>query len=72
MVNRDDMLHELSKIADYFRKSEPQSPLSLTLDEAIRRARLTWPELLEEVVASEETRNTMLTQLGIRPQKKAE
>ncbi len=72
VVNRDDMLHELSKIADYFRKSEPQSPLSLTLDEAIRRARLTWPELLEEVVASEETRNTMLTQLGIRPQKKAE
>ena len=72
VVNRDDMLHELSKIADYFRKSEPQSPLSLTLDEAIRRARLSWPELLEEVVANEETRNAMLTQLGIRPLQKKE
>jgi type VI secretion system protein ImpA len=72
VVNRDDMLNELSKIADYFRKSEPQSPLSLTLDEAVRRARLSWPELLEEVMENEDTRNTMLVNLGIRPRKKAE
>ena len=68
-ANRDDMLRDLGRIADYFRKFEPQSPLSLTLDEAIRRARLSWPELLEEVVANEDVRNTMLVQLGIRPRK---
>ena len=69
-VTREDMLRELGKIADFFRKSEPQSPLPLTLDDAIRRARLSWQELLEEVVANEEARNAMLLQLGIRPPKK--
>jgi len=66
-VTREDMLGELARIADYFRKSEPQSPLSLTLEEAVRRARLSWPELLAEVVSDTATRNAMLTQLGIRP-----
>ena len=68
-VTREDMLRDLARIADYFRRFEPQSPLSLTLDEAIRRARLSWNELLEEVVASQDARNAMLVQLGIRPKK---
>lgn len=66
-VSRNDMLLELAKIADYFREAEPQSPISLTLDEAVRRARLTWPELLHEIVPNDDARNAMLTQLGIRP-----
>ena len=68
-ANREDMLRDLARIADYFRRFEPQSPLSLTLDEAIRRARLSWNELLEEVVENQDLRNTMLMQLGIRPKK---
>jgi hypothetical protein len=28
---------------------------------------MTWPELLAEVVADTDTRNTILTTLGIRP-----
>lgn len=66
-VSRNDMLLELAKIVDYFREAEPQSPISLTLDEAVRRARLTWPELLHEIVPNDDARNAMLTQLGIRP-----
>ena len=69
-VTREDMLRELARIADFFRAAEPQSPLSLTLDEAVRRARLSWPELLQEVVPNEEARNAMLLMLGIRPTKK--
>ena len=68
-VNRDDMLSRLSEIAEFFRKQEPQSPLSLTLDEAIRRARLTWDELLAEVVADQAARDNMMIRLGIRPKK---
>jgi type VI secretion system protein ImpA len=49
-VTRDDMLRELERVADFFRRSEPHSPLAYTLEEAVRRGRLTWPELLSEVV----------------------
>jgi type VI secretion system protein ImpA len=67
MVTRDDALRVLGEIADYFRRTEPHSPIAYTLDEAVRRGRLTWPELLAEVVADMNTRNGILTMLGIRP-----
>ncbi|MBS0644709.1 MAG: type VI secretion system protein TssA [Proteobacteria bacterium] len=66
-VTRDDMLRELTRIADYFRRTEPQSPLAYTLEEAVRRGRLTWPELLAELVTDNGVRNSMLNSLGIRP-----
>ncbi len=68
-ISREDMLRELGRIADYFRRTEPHSPLSYTLDEAVRRGRLTLPELLEELVPDAGARGAILTQLGIKPQK---
>jgi type VI secretion system protein ImpA len=66
-VTRDDMLRELIRIAEYFRRTEPQSPLAYTLEEAVRRGRLTWPDLLTELVTDAGVRNAMLNTLGIRP-----
>lgn len=63
-ATRADMLRDLARIAEFFRRAEPQSPLPLTLDEAIRRARLSWPELLREVVPNEDARNAMLVMPG--------
>jgi type VI secretion system protein ImpA len=66
-VSRDDALKTLETIATFFRRTEPASPLAYTLDDAIRRAKLTWPELLEEVVPDANVRQAILTSLGIRP-----
>ena len=66
-VTRDDMLRELGRIAEFFRRTEPHSPLAYTLEEAVRRGRLSWPELLAEVVPDSAARGAMLTMLGIRP-----
>jgi type VI secretion system protein ImpA len=66
-ASREDALRALSEIANFFRRTEPHSPLSYTLDEAVRRGRMTWPELLAEVVADMDARNSILTTLGIRP-----
>lgn len=71
-VTRDDMLRELARIADFFRRTEPHSPLAYTLEEAIRRGRMTWPELLEEVIPDTNARNEMLSRLGIKPAPEAE
>jgi type VI secretion system protein ImpA len=67
VASREDALRALGDIANFFRRTEPHSPLSYTLDEAVRRGRMTWPELLAEVVADTDTRNTILNTLGIRP-----
>ncbi|MBN9563725.1 MAG: type VI secretion system protein TssA [Alphaproteobacteria bacterium] len=66
-ITREDMLKELGRIADYFRRTEPHSPLAYTLEEAVRRGRLTWPELLAEVVPDDGARSAILVMLGIRP-----
>jgi type VI secretion system protein ImpA len=67
VASREDALRALGAIAEFFRRTEPHSPLSYTLDEAVRRGRMSWPELLAEVVGDMDTRNTILTSLGIRP-----
>jgi type VI secretion system protein ImpA len=66
-ATREEALHALGEIANFFRRTEPHSPLSYTLDEAVRRGRMSWPDLLAEVVADVDTRNNILTSLGIRP-----
>ncbi|MGG5812357.1 type VI secretion system protein TssA [Falsiroseomonas sp. CW058] len=65
---RDDALRELGRVAEFFRRTEPHSPLAYTLEEAVRRGRMTLPELLAEILPDEETRNAMLSRLGIRPE----
>jgi type VI secretion system protein ImpA len=65
--SREDALRSLAQIADFFRRTEPLSPLAYTLQEAVRRARLSWPELLEEIVPDVGSRAAILTSLGIRP-----
>ncbi len=66
-LSRDEALKSLENIATFFRRTEPASPLSYTLEDAIRRARLTWPELLQEVVPDANVREAILNSLGIRP-----
>jgi type VI secretion system protein ImpA len=66
-ASREDALRALGEIANFFRRTEPHSPLSYTLDEAVRRGRMSLPDLLGEIVADMDTRNNILTTLGIRP-----
>jgi type VI secretion system protein ImpA len=67
MVTREDALASLTEIAEFFRRTEPQSPLAYTIDEAIRRGRMAWPELLAELISDDNVRKTILNSLGIKP-----
>jgi type VI secretion system protein ImpA len=67
LASREDALRMLGDLAEFFRRSEPHSPLAYTLQEAVRRGRMTWPELLAEIVPDQTTRTAILTSLGIRP-----
>jgi type VI secretion system protein ImpA len=67
LTSREDALRALAQIAEFFRRTEPLSPIAYTLQEAVRRSRMTWPELLEEIVPDATSRSAILTSLGIRP-----
>lgn len=66
-VTREDMLRDISRIAEWFRRAEPTSPISNTLDDAVRRARMTLPQLLAELVDDRGARHAILASLGIKP-----
>jgi type VI secretion system protein ImpA len=67
IVGREQALRQLGEIAAWFKRNEPHSPLAYTLDEAVRRGRMTWPDLVEELIPDESTRNALLMSLGIKP-----
>lgn len=67
IASREDALKLLDEVARWFRRVEPHSPLSYTLEEAVRRGRMTLPELLQETLQDDTARQAFLTALGIRP-----
>jgi type VI secretion system protein ImpA len=64
---REGMLAELDRIAAFFRRTEPHSPLAYTIEEAARRGRMPWPDLLAELVPDAAARTAILSSLGIKP-----
>lgn len=67
IASREDALGVLAKVSDYFRVAEPHSPIAFTLDDLIRRARMSLPELLGELLPDANARRIFLTSAGIRP-----
>jgi type VI secretion system protein ImpA len=67
--SRDEALEALLKIARFFREREPQAPISYTLEDAVRRARMPLADLLAELIDDEPSRRKMLLNAGIMPPK---
>lgn len=66
-ASRDEALSDIIRIAGYFRKTEPQSPISYTLEDAVRRARMSLPELLAELAEDPTHIHRILLAAGIKP-----
>ncbi len=64
-ASREDALRTLEAVARYFREAEPHSPVSYTLTELVRRARLPFVQLLAELLPDEDARRGLLTAAGI-------
>jgi len=64
--NREDAFLVLERVADYFRRSEPHSPVSYALEQAVRWGRMPLPELLAELVSEDSARNDIFKLAGIR------
>lgn len=68
---REEALADIQRIAAYFRKQEPHSPISYTLEEVVRRSRLSLPELLAELIQDDSARRLFLLASGIKPPEEA-
>lgn len=66
-VTREGLLGQVAVIARSFRRLEPNSPLSFTLEEAIRRASMSWPDLISELVPELSQRASILSGVGLKP-----
>lgn len=64
--NRKAALESLSEIAAYFRKTEPHSPISYALEQAIRWSNMSLPELMNELVADPGAKDNFFKLTGIR------
>ena len=66
IMTRDDALEGLLKVADFFRRTEPHSPVSYALEQAVRWGRMPLPELLGDLISDSSVREEMFRRLGIQ------
>lgn len=67
IANREDAFRLILKAAEWFRRNEPHSPISYTLEDLVRRGRMPLRELLQELIPDESARSSFLALAGIRP-----
>lgn len=65
--SRDEAFETLLSVARYFRRTEPHSPISLSIETLVRRGRMDFSELLAELLPETQARNAVLTAAGIKP-----
>jgi type VI secretion system protein ImpA len=64
--NRTQALENLRKVAEFFRTTEPHSPVSYALEQVVRWGNMALPELWSELIADEAPRKNVFKQVGIR------
>jgi type VI secretion system protein ImpA len=65
--DRDEAFTHLSRVADFFRRTEPHSIVSFALDQVVRWGQLSLPELLTELIPEEAPRKGLFQRVGIKP-----
>jgi type VI secretion system protein ImpA len=65
MPTREDAFRSLLQVADFFRRTEPHSPVSYALEQAVRWGRMPLPELLQELIMDENVRKDLFRRTGI-------
>ncbi|MDO1583084.1 type VI secretion system protein TssA [Rhizobium oryzicola] len=64
--SREEAFDILQAVARYFRKAEPHSPMSMSIETLVRRGRMDFSELLTELLPDAHQRQAVLTAAGIR------
>jgi type VI secretion system protein ImpA len=66
VATREEALRQLKLVADFFRKTEPHSPLSYALEQSVRWGGMSLPELLKEFIENDQTLSEVYRRMGIQ------
>lgn len=72
LMTREDAFRALLQVAETFRRTEPHSPVSYALEQAVRWGRMSLPELLRELIPDDAAFQEVLRRTGIPKPKKTE
>lgn len=64
---REEAFGELLKVAEFFRRTEPHSPISLAIETLVTRGRMDFVSLLTELLPDPNARKAVLMSAGIQP-----
>ncbi len=64
--SRDDAFRQLQTISDFFRRTEPHSPISYVLDKAVRWGDMPLDELMSELIPDHSSRTTYGSLTGVK------
>ncbi len=62
---REDAFRLLLQVSDFFRRTEPHSPVSYAVEQAVRWGRMNLPELLAELISDDNSRREIFKRTGI-------
>lgn len=65
IATREDAVKVLHKVADYFKRTEPHSPVAYSLEQAIRWTRMSLPELLSQLIPNDSAREEFYRLTGV-------
>ncbi len=65
LKNREEALNALLKVAKFFRTTEPHSPLSYALEQAVRWGKMDLPSLLKDLVQDSSVLSEVYRRMGI-------
>ena len=63
--NRDAAFQQLLKVSDFFRRTEPHSPVSYALEQAVRWGKMSLPDLMTDLISDSSARREMFRRAGI-------
>jgi len=69
---RDEAFRALLKVSDFFKRTEPHSPISYNLNQAVKWGRMSLPELLGELIPDERAREEYFKLAGISTSQETE
>lgn len=65
--SREQAFRALLQVAEFFKRTEPHSPVSYALEQAVRWGKMPLPDLLGELIPDESAREQLFKLVGIQP-----
>jgi type VI secretion system protein ImpA len=62
---REEAFRTLESVAEYFRQTEPHSPIADKLEQTVRWGRMPWKELMTELISDDTLRREIFRRVGI-------